>query len=100
MTRLTHEPNPFIAQSPHPHVPIKPLKFLSAQTSEKSSHRMSAFGYKQTYRGQLANVRFTPESGHSEAEERGGLKKRTLDVRFAPNSGHKWVWRGMSAYDP
>ena len=28
---------------------------------------MSAFGYKRTYSGQLANVRFTPESGHSEA---------------------------------
>jgi hypothetical protein len=20
--------------------------------------------------------------------------------RFAPESGHKWLWRGMSAYDP
>ncbi len=29
---------------------------------------MSAYGYKQTFRGQLANVRFTPESGHSEAQ--------------------------------
>jgi hypothetical protein len=27
---------------------------------------MSAFGYKRTSRGQLANVRFTPKSGHSE----------------------------------
>ena len=25
---------------------------------------MSAFGYKQTFRGLLANVRFTPKSGH------------------------------------
>ncbi len=25
---------------------------------------MSAYGYKQTYGGQLANVRFTPESRH------------------------------------
>ncbi len=40
--------------------------------------RMSAYGYKQTFRGQLANVRFTPESGHSEAQERLGLKKRSL----------------------
>ncbi len=60
---------------------------------------MSAFGYKRTYSGQLANVRFTPESGHSEAQERVGLKKRALDVRFAPKSGHKWLGRGMSAYD-
>ena len=61
---------------------------------------MSAYGYKQTFRGQLANVRFTPESGHSEAQERFGLKKRTSNVRFAPKSGHKWLWLGMSAYDP
>ncbi len=61
---------------------------------------MSAYGYKQTYRGQLANVRFTPKSGHSEAQERIGLKKRTSNVRFAPNSGHKWVSRWMSAFDP
>ncbi len=61
---------------------------------------MSAYGYKQTSRGQLANVCFTPESGHSEAQERFGLKKRTFDVRLAPNSGHKWVLRRMSAYDP
>ncbi len=26
---------------------------------------MSAYGYKRTYSGQLENVRFTPESGHS-----------------------------------
>ncbi len=61
---------------------------------------MSAFGYKRTYSGQLANARFTPNSGHSDAQERFGLKKRPLDVRFAPNSGHKWLWCGMSAYDP
>ncbi len=60
---------------------------------------MSAFGYKQTFSGQLANVRFTPNSGHSEAQEWVGLKKRTLDVCFAPKSGHKWLGRGMSAYD-
>ncbi len=60
---------------------------------------MSASGYKRTYSGQLANVRFTPNSGHSEAQERVGLKKRALDVRFAPKSGHKWLGRGMSAYD-
>ncbi len=22
------------------------------------------------------------------------------NVRLAPNSGHKWLWLGMSAYDP
>ncbi len=33
-------------------------------------------------------------------QERFGLKKRTLNVRFTPNSGHKWLWRGMSAFDP
>ncbi len=49
---------------------------------------MSASGYKQTYSGQLANVCFTPKSGHSEAQERLGLKKRTLGVRFTPESGH------------
>ncbi len=27
---------------------------------------MSAFGYTQTSSGQLANVRFTPNSGHSD----------------------------------
>ena len=37
---------------------------------------MSASGYKQTYSGQRANVRFAPESG--------------------PN----WTLRGMSAFDP
>ncbi len=29
---------------------------------------MSAYGYKRTYSGQLANVRFTPESGHSQRD--------------------------------
>ncbi len=61
---------------------------------------MSTYGYKRTYRGQLVNVRFTPKSRHSEAQERVGLKKRTLDVCFTPESGHKWLGRGMSAYDP
>ncbi len=61
---------------------------------------MSASGYKQTYSGQLANVRFTPESGHSDAQERMGPKKRSLDVRSYPISGHKWLWRWMSASDP
>ncbi len=37
---------------------------------------MSAYGYKQTYRGQLANVRFTPKSGR------------------------KWMTEFMSASDP
>jgi hypothetical protein len=48
---------------------------------------MSASGYKQTYSGQLVNVRFTPNSGHSDEQERFGLKKRTLDVCLAPSSG-------------
>ncbi len=52
---------------------------------------MSASGYKQTYSGQLTNVRFTPNSGHSDAQERAGLKKQTLDVRFYPESGHSEV---------
>ncbi len=52
---------------------------------------MSAFGYKQTFSGQLANVRFTPNSGHSEAQERLGLKKRTFNVCLTPNSGHAEV---------
>ncbi len=38
----------------------------------------SASGYKQTSRGLRQSVRFTPESRHSEAQERLGLKKRTL----------------------
>ncbi len=33
---------------------------------------MSAYGYKQTYRGQLANVRFTPNSGHSNHDSGSG----------------------------
>ncbi len=61
---------------------------------------MSASGYKRTCGEVRQRVRFAPESGHSEAQERFGLKKRTLDVCFAPESGHKWVGRGMSAYDP
>ncbi len=61
---------------------------------------MSAYGYKQTSRGQLANVCFTPESRHSEAQERVGLEKRTLDVRLAPESGPNSTLRGMSAFDP
>ncbi len=32
---------------------------------------MSASGYKRTYSGKLANVRFTPESRHSEALPKG-----------------------------
>ena len=61
---------------------------------------MSAYGYKRTLWGSALNVRFTPESRHSEAEERFGLKKRTLDVRFTPKSGRNWVAEFMSAYDP
>jgi hypothetical protein len=61
---------------------------------------MSAHGYKQTFQGVSQNVRFTPESRHSAAQERFGLKKRKSDVRLAPNSGHKWLGRGMSAFDP
>ncbi len=61
---------------------------------------MSAFGYKQTLCPYLANVRFTPESGHSNAQERLGFKKQTLDVRLSPNSGRKSVRRWESAIDP
>jgi hypothetical protein len=52
---------------------------------------MSASGYLQTSRGQLASDPFTPETGHPEAQERFGLKKRTFDARFAPDTGRKWV---------
>ena len=45
-------------------------------------------------------VRFTPESGHPEAQERSRLKKRSSDVRLTPKSGRKWVWRWTSASDP
>ncbi len=62
MTRLTHEPNPFIAQHPHPHVPIQPLEFPSAQSSEKSSHRIFAYGQKQTFSGLPEQDRFVPET--------------------------------------
>ncbi len=61
---------------------------------------MSASGYKQTCGEVRQRVRFTPVSGHSEAQERVGLKKQTFNVRLAPNSGHKGLWRWMSAYDP
>ncbi len=47
-----------------------------------------------------ANVRSTPESEHSEAQERVGLKKQTLDVCLPPDSGRKWLWHWMSAFDP
>ena len=50
---------------------------------------MSAFGYKQTCGEVRQRVRITPESGHSEAQGRVGLKKRTLDVRLAPESRRK-----------
>ncbi len=56
-------------------------------------YRMSASGYKRTFGVWLANVRFTPNSGHSEAQERFGLKKQTLDVCLAPNSGRWQVVR-------
>ncbi len=61
---------------------------------------MSACGYKQTFSGQFANVCFTPNSGHSEAQERVGLKKRTFDDRFTPDTGRKWVAEFLSANDP
>ncbi len=61
---------------------------------------MSAHGYKRTCGEVRERVRFTPQSGHSEAQEQLGLKERTLDVCFTPRSGHKWLRRWMSAYDP
>jgi len=57
---------------------------------------MSAYGYKRTYSGQFANVRFAPESGRSEVQERVGPKKQTLDVCLAPESGHWHVARKCS----
>ncbi len=61
---------------------------------------MSASGYKRTLWSAAWSVRFAPKSRHSDAQERLGLEKRTLDVRLAPKSGHKRVCRGMSAFDP
>ena len=61
---------------------------------------MSASGYKQTFRRRRQRVRFTPESGHSEVQERVGLKKQILYVYFAPKSGRSTGCRGMSAFDP
>ncbi len=45
---------------------------------------MSASGYKRTYSGQLANVRFTPESRHYQRK-----------ISSVPESGHR-----MSASPP
>ncbi len=53
---------------------------------------MSAYGYKRTYSGQLANVRFTPVSGHSDARKRLGLKKRTFDVCLYEPVAVKAAW--------
>jgi hypothetical protein len=61
---------------------------------------MSACGYKRTCGEVCQRVRFTPESRHSDALGREGLKRRTSDVCLAPESGRKWVGRWMSAYDP
>ncbi len=61
---------------------------------------MSASGYKQTFAGSRLSVRFAPESGHSEAQQRVGLKKRTFDVRLTSDTGRKWVAEFLSAYDP
>jgi len=83
----------------------KPLSQKSELIERRSRRgflaaRMSAHGYKQTCGEVRQRVRFTPESGHSDAQERYGLKKRTLDVCFTPESGHKWVIVFMSGYDP
>ena len=61
---------------------------------------MSASGYKRTCGGLRDYVRFAPNSGHSEAQARFGLKKQTLNVRLAPDSGRKWVTEVMSATRP
>ena len=51
-------------------------------------------------------VRVTPESPlfprkrTSSAQERFGLKKRTLDVCLTPDTGRKWVAVFLSANDP
>ncbi len=63
---------------------------------------MSAFGYKRTYSGQLANVRFTPKSGHSNryiggsgllyVQGRERMRSEIIvrpNVRFTPVSGRK-----------
>ncbi len=50
---------------------------------------MSASGYKRTCGAVCQRVRFTPESGHSDAQERVRLKMRTSKVRFTPESRHQ-----------
>ena len=57
---------------------------------------MSAFGYKQTCGEVCQGVRFTPESRHLKRDVRFSPEY----VRYYPESGHKWLWRGMSAFDP
>ncbi len=96
MTRLTHEPNPFIAQHPHPHVPIQPLEFPSAQSSEKSSHRIFAYGQKQTFSGLPEQDRFVPETGLQELDVRFGFDQ----VGSLSNSGLNWLYAETSGFDP
>ncbi len=44
---------------------------------------MSAYGYKQTSRGQLANVCLTPNSGHAEVLTFGGSAVAAVPGRSA-----------------
>ncbi len=48
---------------------------------------MSAFGYKRTYSGRLVNVRFTPNSGHSDRDSESAPIERPLGLRPAHATG-------------
>ncbi len=61
---------------------------------------MSASGYKRTLLGRVSEVRFTPNTRHSEVQERFALKKRTLNVCLTPDSGRNRVWCWRSVIDP
>ncbi len=66
----------------------------------ESGHPMSAITPKADMRRGVSERPFYPRTRTSAAQERFGLKKRTLDVCLTPNSGRNWHWRWMSASDP
>ena len=70
MTRLTHEPNPFISRRSHPRAAMKPSKFPRAQSSQKPLHRICAYGYELPYRIASYRVRLGSRLGRSDAEFR------------------------------
>ncbi len=82
---------------------IRSWQWVIGRKPERSVSGRREFTYEGRCRGingYVTDVRFTPNSGHSEARERVGLKKQTSNVRYYPESGRNWVWRWMSAYDP